>query len=95
MRKLEILEEKWFKYRRIFCVEGFIDIWSGSETDDPNDEIPSEDESLILTTYYRLNGEGEWLNRSKFDDMMYWLSAQGHLTSSNLVWEQAIKIQTK
>ena len=95
MRKLEILEEKWFKYRRIFCTEGFIDIWSGSETDNPNDEIPSEDESLILTTYYRLNGEGEWLNRSKFDDMMYWLSAQGHLTSSNLVWEQAIKIQTK
>ena len=91
MKKQQILEERWFKYRRIHCAEGFIDIWSGPETDDPNQEGPSEEDSLILTTYYRLNGEGTWFHRKEFDDMMYWMTAESHRSSSDKVWEQALK----
>ncbi len=91
MKKQEIIEESWYKFRRLHCLEGFIDVWSGPETDDPNTLQPSEDDSLVLTTYFRLNGEGEWFHRKKFDDMMYWLSAKGHLESSTRVWEQALK----
>ena len=91
MRKQEVHEENWFKFRRIFCKEGFIDIWSGPDTDNPNFEEASEDDSLILTTFFRLNGAGEWLNRNKFDDIMYWLSSEGFSKNSEEVWSNALK----
>jgi len=91
MKKQEILEEKWFCFRRLHCTEGFIDIWSGSETDNPNDEYSSEEESLINTTFYRLNGEGSWINRKDFNDISFWITEHSHLRDSNFVWEQALK----
>jgi hypothetical protein len=91
MKKQEVHEEKWFKFRRIFCKEGFVDIWSGPDTDNPNLESASEDDSLIMNTFFRLNGEGQWMPRNKFDDMMYWLSSEGFTKNSNEIWESALK----
>ena len=90
VKKQEILKEKWFSFRRIYCLEGFIDIWTGSSTENPNNEEESEEESLITDVYFRLNGDGKWIHRKKFDDMMYWINFKGMESTAQDVWNSAI-----
>ena len=66
MKETEHLQEDWVKFRRHYCLDGFIDFWQGDCAHDPNyDEKPH----ICLnsfTSYARLNGEGEWINQDDF-----------------------------
>lgn len=90
VKKQEILKEKWFSFRRIHCTEGFIDIWTGPNTENPNNDTESEEDSLITDVYFRLNGDGDWLHRKNFDDMMYWINFKGTDSPAEEIWKLAI-----
>lgn len=66
----EILKESWVSFQRYECKSGFIDIWNGSKSDDPNLESKSDDLNLESNSngemgthkMYRLNGSGNWIS---------------------------------
>lgn len=60
MIKNETLSEKWFKFRRYYFMDGFIDIWFGDCADNPNLDKKSPWNLNAFATYARLNGGGEW-----------------------------------
>jgi hypothetical protein len=31
--EIEMLKEKWFTFRRMYCKEGFVDMWQGDQAD--------------------------------------------------------------
>jgi hypothetical protein len=88
MKKTEILEEKWFSFRRTYCAEGFLDTWCGPETDNPNNDDASEDDSVMLSTYYRLNGAGEWFHRREFEDISYVITHESVEISADEIWKK-------
>lgn len=56
-----LLEEGWVKFTRIYCKEGFIDVWTGDAYHNPNDKVKSKWCINSFAVYVRLNGEGEWV----------------------------------
>lgn len=90
MKKQELIEENWYNFRRIHCLEGFIDIWTGPDTDNPNNSLPSDDDSLILAVYYRLNGNGKWFHREMFDMISFHLSNSSLSSSAEEIWNLSL-----
>jgi hypothetical protein len=87
-RFLEILDEKWFTFRRVHFTEGFIDVWFGDCADDPNQEESQEEKTFINTAYYRLNGEGHWESKRKFLSMSAEMN-EGFNSTAEEVWMKA------
>ena len=73
MIKNETLSEKWFKFRRYYFKDGFIDIWSGDCANNPNSDKKSKWNLNAFATYARLNGGGNghliWLEGQLFYPM--------------------------
>lgn len=56
----KMIKENWVSFQRYECKSGFIDIWTGSKSDDPN--LESEfNEEIGTHKMYRLNGSGNWI----------------------------------
>jgi len=62
----EQIEEKWFKFIRVKCKEGFIDRWMGDCADNPNNEDKSRMHLNSTATFYRLNGKNKWVSSRDF-----------------------------
>lgn len=93
IKKTEILQEGWLHFRRLHCREGFIDIWSGDEVEDPNQDTQSEDSGFYITSWYRLNGEGKWFNKKEFFDILSCLEL-GTEKSAQDIWKMALTKNT-
>lgn len=75
--RIERLEERWFSFRRIYCMEGSIDVWQGDQADDPNNEDKSWINLNSSSTFFRLNGEDRWIHATHLrgiqeDVYAYW-----------------------
>ena len=67
MIELEHLEEGWVKFIRVPFAEGFMDRWTGDCINNPNNQYKSNIQLNSMATYFRLNGEGMWVNRREFN----------------------------
>lgn len=59
----DTIKEKWYKFTRVNCTAGFIDIWVGDMADNPNSDRPSNINLNAFSEAFRLNGGGEWVKR--------------------------------
>jgi hypothetical protein len=57
----EHLSEKWYKFIRFHCKEGYIDVWSGDSYNDPNNDEKGYF-NLNTTSYYVRLNDGIWLS---------------------------------
>ncbi len=60
-QRVEQLEEKWFKFIRIYCKEGYIDRWMGDSINNPNNITKSRMSLNQSVSFYRLNDE-DWIS---------------------------------
>ncbi len=86
--KSEQLQEKWYTFRRIYCKEGFIDMWAGDCINDPNEDTKHNLQLNSSTTYYRLNGKGLWIYKGDLKNMSKMICGDYtiHFTA-NEIWE--------
>lgn len=56
----------WVTYMRHPFKEGFIDMWVGDAANNPNEGTKNDYSLGSFTSFYRLNGKGEWVNRKFF-----------------------------
>ena len=66
MKETEHLQDDWVKFRRHYCLDGFIDFWQGDCASDPNRKEKNNVNLNSFTSYCRLNGKGDWLNEQSF-----------------------------
>jgi hypothetical protein len=84
----ERFSEDWVSFTRFNCKKGFIDRWIGDCISDPNKSKPSLINGNMITTYYRLNGIGEWKNRNEFKDNFFRIILDfGDDYSSDRIWD--------
>lgn len=86
---MEILNEKWFKFTRIYCKEGYIDMWSGDCAHDPNQDAKPSYNLNNSVTYFRLNGEGEWLPKGEIRGLYEEVHAYYDIFTSNELWDMS------
>ena len=53
--------EKWYKFTRFHCKEGYIDVWVGDQANNPNSDNKSN-MNLNTTSYYIRLNNGIWLS---------------------------------
>ena len=68
MINVEWIKEGWVVFRRIHCKEGFIDCWIGDQINNPNNPKMSQYQVNSFTSFFRLNGETEWVSKNSFDN---------------------------
>ncbi len=61
----EWLEERWYKFYRAPCLDGYIDIWQGDMINNPNNDNKHLLSLNSSASYFRLN-DRPWLNDSSF-----------------------------
>jgi hypothetical protein len=63
---MKTTEENGLIFWRYHCKEGFIDYWMGDASIDPNNwnGVKPNFQLNSFITMYRLNGKGEWYDRS-------------------------------
>ena len=91
MIKPEILQEGWVKFSRYHCTEGYIDIWLGDSSDNPNRDIKSHWYLNSFNTYIRLNGEGRWFPNGYRKGVKRFTSEMGVVTTSQEIWDELKK----
>jgi len=89
--KKEFLKEEWVEFSRYYCKEGFIDVWIGDCINNPNLSSKSKCQLNSFAWYYRLNGEGEWVNRNKFDYIATLLLELRNNFDAKEIWEQSLR----
>jgi hypothetical protein len=87
--KAEHLNEKWFKFTRIFCKEGYIDMWGGDCAHDPNLDSKSSYNLNNSVIYFRLNGEGEWISKNELKGLFEDINTYHEIFTSNELWGMA------
>lgn len=85
----EFLNERWFKFTRIYCKEGYIDMWSGDSAHDPNQDTKSSYNLNNTVTFFRLNGEGEWIPKNELRGMFEDINAYHEIFTSNELWDMS------
>lgn len=89
------LKEGWVEFIRINCIVGFIDRWMGDEINNPNRPSKSGFQLNAFAVYYRLNGQGEWINRRDINEVENLLHNFKETRSAEQIWNTAIKINKK
>lgn len=84
-------------FTRHYCKEGFIDKWMGSSSTSPNRKEYSPLEASKFSTYYRLNGQGQWIQSSEFFGVFNALISREALQSINAyeLWHRCKKLRAK
>lgn len=87
----EILKERWYNYRRVYCKEGFIDIWRGDSAHHPEQESKPNYQLNNTITMYRLNGEGFWYDRNLLKSLFNDLNSDViDLYTSDEIWKNSL-----
>ncbi len=87
----EILKERWYNYRRVYCKEGFIDIWQGDSAHNPDQESKPNYQLNNTITMYRLNGERFWYDRNLLKSLFNDLNSDViDLYTSDEIWENSL-----
>ena len=68
--QVEHLEERLFSFRRLHCMEGSIDLWTGDQADDPNLDYKSNIHINSSSVFFRLNGKGKWVNHRNLHGLL-------------------------
>ena len=87
--KSEKLTEKWFTLIRFYCKEGHIDMWSGDCGHDPNEDTKPSFNLNHSITCFRLNGEGEWIDKNELKGLFEDINTYDTLFTSNEYWDMA------
>ena len=87
--KTETLQEKWFTYRRLYCKTGHIDLLNCDKAHDPNLDTKPAYNLNSSDTYFRLNGEGEWISKYDLRGIHEDISNYGDLFTSDEYWDMA------
>lgn len=87
--KSERLTEKWFTFIRFYCKEGHIDMWSGDSGHDPNQDTKPSFNLNSSITYFRLNGEGEWVSKNDLKGLFEDINTYYEVFTSNELWDMA------
>ena len=64
------MSEKWYKFIRYTCKDGFIDRWLGDLINNPNNENKHQQSLNSFSEYYRIN-EGVWFHKDCFKKGFY------------------------
>lgn len=82
-----MIEEGWVKFRRVYCKEGFIDIWRGDSINNPNKSSKHSMQLNSTTEYYRLCGQEKWYNKRDFkQSLISDLTLYGPMFSAKEIW---------
>lgn len=87
---IDHLEEKWFTFRRMYCKEGFIDMWQGDQADNPNNEDKSWINLDSFSKMFRLNGEGPWIHHSDLRGIVEDIHSYWEGFSADDLWYMAM-----
>ena len=87
--KVDRLEEKWFTFTRIHCKEGFIDMVNCDAGHDPNYDIKPSYNLNSSATYFRLNGQGEWVYKGDLKGLFEDINTYHEIFTSNELWDMA------
>ena len=68
MKNSENLEEGWVHFNRIYCKKGYIDVWTGSKINDPNDFNKYRTSEEETCTYVRFDFGIEWIHEGEFKE---------------------------
>lgn len=89
--EVEQLEEKWYKFLRFHCKEGWVDRWMGDCASNPNDDNKSGVNLNTTATYWRCDN-GEWVNDYNLDRVqLYNLYEFREEFTSKEIWEYVSK----
>ena len=86
----ELLKEKWFTFRRIQCIEGSVDMWTGDQADDPNREYQSHIHLNSISTWFRLDGKGLWVHAENLRGLLQDMYTYHELFSAKDLWYMAM-----
>ena len=85
--KVDRLEEKWFTFTRIYCKEGYIDMVNCDSGHDPNDDIKPSYNLNSSATYFRLNGQGEWIYKDDLKGLFEDINVYHEVFTANEFWD--------
>ena len=90
--KFEFLEERWYKFKRVYFKEGFIDVYQGDSSKNPNHDFETNYSLNNTITLYRLNGEGYWYNGNFMKSLFDFIHSEDYteLYTSDEIWEQSL-----
>ncbi len=82
----------WVKFRTIeHAGGGSVDVWRGDCINNPNNPQIQRLQLNSFATYYRLNGEGLWVDSRDFDgDLLVWLKTNQDEKAGD-IWKTALK----
>lgn len=88
------ITEGWVTFLRFNCKEGTIDKWMGSSNTNPNRSEKPPLQSSNFSTYYRLNGTGQWVRSTEFFGLFNALVSREALDSfkADELWNRCRKI---
>lgn len=88
----EIKKEGWVQFQRIPCKNGFIDRWMGDMANNPNNKSKSAQNLNASTTYFRLNGTGQWMNHRDFINSMSMEIGSNHdKETAEKIWHRNLR----
>ena len=64
--KPQRMKEGWVEFNRIPCKEGYIDVWTGDQAHNPNNDTHSQIVLNAFAQYYRADFSANWIHQSQF-----------------------------
>mgnify|MGYP000851074111 CR=1 FL=1 len=91
LKKNKMETHDWVKFRTIeHKGGGTVDVWRGDCINNPNNPKKSQLQLNAIATYYRLNGNGVWVDGRNFDgDLLKWLQCNQDEKTEN-IWNAAL-----
>lgn len=87
--KSELISEKWFTFRRLYCKEGYIDYWSGDCSNDPNLDTKPNYNLNSTISMFRLNGVGSWIDKNLLRGLFEDINNYSDGFTSDELWEMS------
>lgn len=88
---IERVKEKWYILRRYHCKEGFIDCFADDSANHPDNSHKSTINLNSTCTYYRLNKDGEWIDRNQIKALLGLLTIENlKIYTANEIWTEAV-----
>lgn len=87
---VENKQERWVKFRRIHCKEGYIDVWNGDSADHPDNPEKSRIHLNSTAQMYRTNGS-VWTDYRDLPGILGLLT-MGEVFSATEIWNECLRI---
>lgn len=85
--KVETIKEKWYEIRRLYCKEGFIDLYQGDSHHHPDLNAKPTMQVNNMVALYRLDGKGEWVSRNRMRGIFDALHEYSDMFTSKEIWD--------